>query len=97
MRTNNPEDDKTAPLITNTKMIPVPVIASYTADGKIRPLYFSLEDLQIKIDNVKWQDNRMVSNLKFRCEITLSDRVEEIDLFFFRNECIWTMQRKGDD
>lgn len=92
MRINNPDHDKINPFITNETIIPVPVIASFTSDGRIKPLYFSVDGIQFKIDNILSQDER-VSRIHFRCDITLSDRVEQVDLYFYKNEYTWTLKR----
>lgn len=71
---------------------PVPVIANFSNDGKVCPLYFAAEGIRIKIDNIKWQKGNNIY-LEFHCEITLSDRVEEIRLvYYFRNH-VWGLKK----
>lgn len=85
--------DKAHMFDTNPNVIPVPVIATFSKGGEVRPLYFSVEEIRIKIDNIKWKQRRM-DCIEFRCEITLSDRVDEVRLYYYTREQIWTLKRK---
>lgn len=85
--------DKAHMFDVNKRIVPVPVIATFSKEGEVRPLYFSAEGIRIKIDNIKWKQRR-VDYIEFRCEITLSDRVEEIRLYYYTKEQIWTLERK---
>ena len=74
--------------------IPVPVIATFSKDGKMLPIYFSIEGLRLKIDHIKWQNDRAVWGNQYRCEVTLGDRVEEVDLYYYKTSSVWTMKKK---
>lgn len=92
MVVHNIEDNKDKFGVTPSA-IPVPVIATFSKDGKVVPLYFSVEGIRIKIDNIKWKQKR-VDYMEFRCEIMLSDRVDEVRLKYYFKEQIWIMERK---
>lgn len=85
-------DVKTSEFIGNTDQIPVPVIASYSSNGKVIPLYFSIENARIKVSRVKWQDRMHEWGCKFRCEIIIDDVVKEVDLYYYKNKDIWTLK-----
>lgn len=78
----------------NEDQIPVPVIATFSKDGKILPLYFSVEGIRLKIDHIKWQNEQNLWGNQYRCEVTLGDRVEEVDLYYYKKNSIWTMKKK---
>ena len=94
MAYHTPEEEKKNPLINNEEQIPVPVIATFNKDGKFYPLYFSIEGIRIKVDNITWVSNKAIWGYTFRCEVTLSDRVETIDLYYYKNLNIWTIKKK---
>lgn len=85
--------DKAHQFDENPNVIPVPVIATFSKNGNVCPLYFAVEGIRMKIDNIKWRQEKM-SHIEFRCETTLSDRVEEVRLQYFFREQIWTLERK---
>ena len=94
MTYHTPAEEMENPLINNAEQVPVPVIATFSKDGKYYPLYFSLEGIRIKIDHVKWASEKALWGSRFRCEVTLSDRVEEVDLYYYKTNNVWTMRRK---
>ena len=51
---HTPQEEKEAPFVNNPDLIPVPVLASFSLDGKMIPVYFAVEGLKIKIDSVVW-------------------------------------------
>lgn len=81
------------PFSCNSNLICVPVIATFNSAGEIRPLYFSLEGLRLKIDNIKFVDRSRSEVIVFRCEVTFSDRVQQITLHYHKRDAIWTMKR----
>ena len=50
------------------------VIASFNENGKMIPLYFAINGIRIKINNIKWMSKEMVWGNTFRCEITVQER-----------------------
>lgn len=94
MAYHTPEEAQINPLINYEEQTPVPVIASFNKSGQFYPLYFSIEGIRIKVDSVKWISDKAVWGYKFRCEITLVDRVEEVELYYYKTYNIWTLKRK---
>lgn len=78
----------------NPLLVPVPVIASYSRNGDVIPLYFSIEGLRVKISKVKWKDTGKEWGYHFRCEIIMDDMSEDVDLYFYKNKNVWTLRRK---
>lgn len=85
--------EKEAPSVNLKNQIIVPVIASFSNEGKIIPLYFAIEGLRIKIDHIKWESPNKTWGTQFRCEITLHDHVDTIDLYYYDSKRIWTMKK----
>ena len=81
------------PFAHNPNLILVPVIASFDTFGKIIPLYFRYEGLRLKIDHIKWFNDRTVDIVKFCCEITLQDRVQEVILYYHKKNGMWTLEK----
>ena len=54
MAYHKPDEEKENPFINNPNLVIVPVIASFSTDGKMIPIYFSVEGIKIKIDKVIW-------------------------------------------
>lgn len=86
-------DQEKEPFACNSNLVCVPVIASFNAAGKIRPLYFAIEDIRLKIDNIRFVDERMRETPVFECEVTFSDRVQQVTLIYHKRENIWTMKK----
>lgn len=81
------------PFAHNPNLILVPVIASFDTFGKIIPLYFRYEGLRLKIDHIKQFNDRTVDIVKFCCEITLQDRVQEVILYYHKKNGMWTLEK----
>lgn len=77
----------------NHNIILVPVIASFNAEGKVVPLYFSLEGLRLKIDNIKCIKRNTESILEFICEVTFSDRVKTVLLSYHVHYKVWSVNK----
>ena len=95
MSYHSPAEEKENPLINNVNQIPVPVIATFSKEGKILPLYFSIEGIRLRIDHIRWQSDKALWGNQYRCEVTLGDRVEEVDLYYYKTNSIWTMRKKN--
>lgn len=87
------EVEEENPFVYNPNLVPVPVIASFDTSGKIIPLYMRFEGLRLKIDHIKLFDDRMIYVIKFCCEITLQDRVQEMILYYHKKNDMWTLER----
>lgn len=90
----SPIEERNNPLISNDNQIRIPVIATFSKDGKMLPLYFSVEGIRLKVDHIKWQSDKAVWGNQYRCEVMLGDRVEEVDLYYYKTNYIWTMRKK---
>ena len=66
------------PFAHNPNLILVPVIASFDTLGKIIPLYFRYEGLKLKIDHIKWFNDRTV---------------EEVILYYHKKNGMWTLEK----
>lgn len=78
---------------SHKKHIPVPVIASFNPEGKMIPIYFSIEGLRIKVEKILWSTENYVWGNQYHCQITLGEQSEQVDLFFFKTRGVWTLQR----
>lgn len=87
------EQEKDNPFIDNPSLLPIPVIASFSKEGKMVPIYISVEGIRIKIDNIKSHQIYAVNGDRFKCEITNGRYVQEIELFYHKNSNIWTLKR----
>lgn len=73
----------------NRKSHAVPVIASFSADGKMIPLYFAAEGIRIKIQKIIWSREGLVWGSHYRCEICVEERTQEINLQYKKNTNTW--------
>lgn len=83
---------KEAPPVNLDNQTIVPVIASFDKNGKMIPLYFSTNGIRIKINNIKWISKAMTWGMQFRCEITVQDHTETVDLCYYNTLRIWTLK-----
>lgn len=89
------EDPK--PTIDSNKHQPVTVIANFNPEGKIIPVYVSLEDLygnvcKCKIDGVKYTKDGK-GHTTYCCTYNNGRRQCQINLIFFHDEHVWVMDR----
>lgn len=71
--------------------LPISVVASFSDDGHMIPVYFTFEDYRIHIDNIKWEANGLWGR-KYRCEITDNERVKTVDLFYYKTPGLWKLK-----
>lgn len=90
---HTPQEEKEAPFINNPDLIPVPVLASFSLDGKMIPVYFAVEGLKIKIDSVVWGKEGLAWGSHYRCRICTSGITDEINLMYFKNQNTWVMKK----
>lgn len=74
------------------EMIQVPVIASFSSDGKIMPLYFRLQDYGSIPVTIK-SYVKYITCYQFRCECEIDDRMQEICLIYYWDECKWILTK----
>lgn len=77
----------------NSGLIPVPVIASFSSNGKMIPLYFSVEGIKIKIDRIIWAQEGLSMGSHYRCRICTGEIAEEIDLLYYKNSNVWALKK----
>lgn len=71
----------------------VPVIASFSKNGGIQPLYFQYDDKTIKIESVHWCEKKW-DIYYFECTAALDNYLTEINLTFYPADNRWTMKRR---
>lgn len=76
----------------NREMIPVPVIASFTAEGKIMPLYFRYKDYGSIAVTMK-SYVRYITCYQFTCECEIDNQTEQICLIYYWNESKWFLTK----
>lgn len=78
--------------MNDNKMIPVPVIVSFSKDGKIMPLYFRYEDYGSIAVTMK-SCIRYVTCYQFLCECEIGDQIQQIYLIYYWNESRWFLTK----
>lgn len=84
--------EKEAPSVNLDEQVIIPVIASFNKKGDMLPIYFSAEGIRLKIDNVKWSEQKTWGT-RYRCEITVQERLETVDLYYYTTTRLWTMKK----
>lgn len=73
-------------------MISVPVIASFSTDGKIMPLYFRYKDhgsISVTMKNFI----KCVTYHQFTCESEIDGIIQQICLIYYWNENKWYLTK----
>lgn len=86
-------DQNKEPFTCNGNILCVPVIATFNISGDIKPLYFSVEGIRLKIDNIRYINSNNKEKPVFKCEVTFSDRVQEVTLTYHKRQDVWTMDK----
>ena len=76
------------------ELTPLPVIATYSADGDFRPLYFQLDGNCVKIENIKWSNVNADSSTFFCCEVMDGEYVREFVLVYIYSQHRWFLDTK---
>ena len=71
-------------------IIIVPVIASFSSGGEVKPLYVRLNGISYKIYSSSPM-HAARSKLKYRCEIVDNNIVKFIELTYHLYECAWSI------
>lgn len=66
----------------------VPVIASFTTDGHISPLYVRIHGDSLKVDTF-WVRSRFKNKIEFHCKVIDQDCLKPIILTYYLNEGVW--------
>jgi len=69
----------------------VPVIASFSTNGGVQPLYFQFGEKAIKIHSVHWCEKKY-NTFRFECTAELEGYVREVNLTFFPSDNRWIMK-----
>ena len=77
------------------ELTPLPVIATYNADGDFYPLYFQLDGNRIKVENVKWHSEDAHRSMFFNCEVMDGEYVREFVLVYLYDQHRWYLDKKN--
>lgn len=75
-------------IFDNKKMEPVPVIASFSVDGEIKPLYVRLQNITLKILSYCIIDQNLAW-IEFRCTVEDQGIRKNIKLYYYMHEPSW--------
>lgn len=81
-----------------SKLRTVSVIANFNINGDIRPEYFRIVNPDHTEETFKVEFVKLTkiihcpSRILFRCCYTNHNKYREIDLVYYVNECVWTIQ-----
>ena len=81
----------TDPTRYNRNLKNVPVIISFSADGKMLPLYFRYNGVSYHIDRLVSADTDCPPFYKYECEITRGDTVHKVGLEYNLNSTSWML------
>ena len=81
----------TDPTRYNRNLKNVPVIISFSADGKMIPLYFRYNGVAYRIDRLVSADTDCPPFYKYECEITRGDIVHKVGLEYNLNSTSWML------
>lgn len=73
-------------------MISVPVIASFSTEGKIIPLYFRYKDYGSIPVTIKTYI-KYITYYQFKCECEIDNITQEIYLIYYWNENKWFLTK----
>ncbi|MCR4705116.1 MAG: hypothetical protein K5641_03530 [Lachnospiraceae bacterium] len=70
----------------------VPVIASFDAEGHIKPLYVRVNEDRYKVFSY-WVKNHFSNIIEFNCQLQKGDRLIPALLKYHQQESVWTIPR----
>ena len=68
----------------------VPVIASFTSDGHIKPLYVRLNGVSYKIEK-SWIKSSLISYTTYICQVSSGDTLIPLTLTYHPREGVWSV------
>ena len=71
----------------------VPVIASFSVNGGVQPLYFQFDDKTIKVTSVHWCEKK-IDAFHYECTASLDNYLTEVNLTFYPKDNRWIMNTK---
>lgn len=76
----------------NNNMISVPVIASFSTDGKIMPLYFRYAEYgSIPVTMKSYA--KYITCYQFVCECEIDEQLQQVCLVYYWNESKWYLTK----
>ena len=73
----------------------VPVIASFDAEGHIKPLYVRLGEERYKVYSY-WVKSRFANNVEFNCQLQKDDRLIPALLKYYNQESVWVIPKRSE-
>ena len=72
----------------------VPVIASFDAEGHIKPLYVRIGELSLKVQS-SWITPSFSNVLEFHCKVIDGDCLKPLILTYYQREMVWVIPQAG--
>ena len=70
----------------------VPVIASYDAEGRVKPLYVRINSERYKVESC-WVKTCLGNNIEYNCTLTRDNRMYKLILTYHIRETTWTIPK----
>jgi hypothetical protein len=70
----------------------LPVIASFSDDGHIRPLYVRIAGESYKVDSY-WVRSQFTNQIDFNCKLIVHDCLKPLLITYHVRECLWTIPK----
>ena len=77
------------------ELTPLPVIATYNAEGDFRPLYVQIDGNKYKVDNVKWSNEDTHSSMFFGVEFMDGEYVRSVTLVYIYSQHRWYLDAQN--
>lgn len=74
----------------------LPVIASFSDDGHIKPLYVRIKGETYKVDSY-WVRSQFRNQMDFNCKLIVNNFLQPILITYHLDSCIWTIPKLQDD
>ncbi|MDD3362672.1 MAG: hypothetical protein PHW34_13470 [Hespellia sp.] len=74
------------------QIVIVPVIASFTTDGHITPIYVRIGGDPYKVDSF-WIKSNFNKQLEFHCQIIDHGCLKPLLLTYYKNEDVWAIPK----
>lgn len=73
----------------------VPVIASFSNDGRLKPLYIEVNGESYRIIKVveNWNTSQVIT---YKCQIENYGKIQDINLLYSRQDLTWKLNLKND-
>jgi hypothetical protein len=74
----------------------IPVIASFSDDGHIRPLYVRIKGETYKVDSY-WVRCHFRNRMEFNCKLIVNNFLQPLVITYHLDSCIWTTPKLMED